>query len=1676
MQDVAVCCRRIGRRLSVAPRPVAGILVAVAGLISFWAGPGIAQQALVQIQEAVPAQPAAVQVQAAPVQIIAGGAQAAPDGEQQGPSSLGPILETDSDVDLLLSKATDFQRQHQHREALMVLEHILEQYPQKLTTVDGRVYRPARRAVHELVMRDRQTLDQYRLLVDGRVRGLLGGPAERCVDRAALENVVDFHFPASEGDEAAVRLAGLMMDEHRFHEARQLLRLVLGHYPDPSIRRGDLQARLAACEARLSYGQLADQAIRAAAGDSSADPHLLAAAKQIVADAAQRRRPINATGQVAGPMERLGRAGLSHDDRNLWFRTWTQAFDLEVEQLPGLRVHQNNRGATSRAQLSARWAEHAWRPTGRIVPIGERGYLRSNKGLICIDTRSGRVLWNKPDGEKEPAVRSRITTSFHVSVHSGDMPANPMEVSLFSDQMSKAVAVIDGQVYCIERSIPFYAAPHLHRQLRMLKARGQQFLTGSALVARDAKSGRLLWRRGRTGKANDPLGDVRFVSMPIACEDHLVLAYQDDQDLYLAAIEPSDGSVIWRKYLCSLSTDAMFVREVVGITAQGPQVYLASGQGAVFAIDGRTGQLDWAARYAREVADANWSRHLGWMQNRPTPYHGWDENNLLIVAGQLLVMPADAPRLIRLDPVTGNPFEPIDLDQPQYALADQGARLTVATADQLICYEVSPVDGGRPRIVWKAPVDAMTGRAVLTQSALFVPQQKQVITIDPQTGKRLAVIDCQTPFNDPVGNLFTDGRQLLAYGMERVYGLVDAQLQLEVLNQAIAREHEPADRLLRGRIRLALGAGEQGADDLRVAVAKLTDHEQRRHARQLLLDHLLRRVATGPADSPALLEEADALAVGAKQRLRVDLARVDWLIAQDQAVDAAELCLDLAEAPTTELVSIGRGDQKLDHLGAVAAAARLKGLADRQPAAVGPLVQRRADALFDQALTLDPLDQQQRLVDLVERFTGTDASLKALDRLLDQGEADVALAFAQREQLLERLSFNEDRSMAAYAMVNLAREYEAQGLDRQAWSTWTRVAEQFAGVPLAQAAKHAHFPPGDPDAATADPVIDPARVGQAEAVDPANAPDADAGQLGESGSLADLIDQPSPPPPPMADELARDRLVELVGSRRGEPDPARMPAPPYRLAWNGKGSNQFLLDDTDGSTRQFLSENLVIHDRAKSQLTCRPIDQPSKVRWTIRLPNNRWTSQYSRSVNVLEHTIDGHVFYTIDNRRITAHSLLDGRSLWEAPIDPAVIDQLEDPRLMARLTRGRAPLAVGQGVVVTSGVADGMFEQVRVYDAVSRGRLLWQRQFPTASVEGLVIAGDRLIIVCRQSGYRSVVCDLMTGQQLGRFNLPDLNLNAPMIWSDDALLCHDNRGTLFCHDLPTGKQRWRREHVRYQSTKQLSADVVYLMDNQGDSVLTRPGDGHILARIDSKQTEGQPTDVALTPDRKQLYALSRVSRDGVATTVLSVVDVQTTERIRTIELGPQYGAAIEAQTLAAAGDYLPWPRQQQREKQRGFTGQVELMVYGAHDGEPVQEEPIPGPNRKGLFSHVTQPAVIRGGRLVMVTNERISLVEHDDGQPVSDEEPATANPPPDDQATRNMRQILAQFDQALQSQTQRLAELDEAIATARQAGDKKQVASLSVRRAALARQVDDSRERRQELQAMLERFIEDRSN
>ncbi len=925
------------------------------------------------------------------------------------PAAVDAITEPDADVNFKLARATMALRSGNPDRAIPLLLDVLRNSPAAMASTNGATFRPAQKVALDLL----RTLPERTLAVyrhhEAASAGNQGRPLP--MDAAALEAVYRNGLPGPANAAAGLRLAGLLLDQARFRDARRVLLDMLDESPAAGVPRSELLARLLVACARVGDSAQAEWAW--AELQRPGDTHRWSSLGAELRPAAAT--PSNAWTMAYGGPSRDGAPGSACPDlaaNDAWVIRWGTNLDPgAVRGTPGDGVRTNlpPQFSLSRGYAAACMTDRCLRPAAELIFAGNRAWINGFDALAMIELDTGRDLpCTAHATETAPERAAAFTTQM------------PREAWVFGNRLNRAASLIDGRVYCVEENYRASLNANVREQPVLI---GNAYVKveqpcGNALAAYDAGTGSRLWRVGReVAAAAEPktqrpwrANAIRFAAAPVLCAGLLLAPIEDDSGLGMIGLDANSGRAVWRTRLAYGFLYLMPRTAPLTITVDGAQAYLSDGNGSVSALDGGDGSVLWTALYETwtdasstnavnaAVAGADVPAALAG-PTLPAKADTWEESLVLVAGETVVAMPEGSQEILAFDRRRGTRLstrgKPEGVD---YVVGRQGASVIVAGGRAVACLDVTD---GRER--WRMPLAGSTGRGTLYGCEVLIPCGREILRLKAADGTALGSLRAQTMDDLPLGNLYVNGEQLLVAGPERLYALVNARRTLASLDERLMRNPTADAYAERGKLKALLGRYTEAVADFREARKRQCGGGGEDPARRSLLSALWHVAEQDAGESKALHAEALEVAGTAAER-----AESTWRMAQYRERNGdtnGALALYTALVTGSDVtIPPTLNDPNWEVSAPRLASRRIRTLTAGDARGLALLEEPASNALT----RLGPAPACMALVEVATVFAGTaagrDAALKAAQVAVDHGDLGTAEVILQRSLALSKPS------------------------------------------------------------------------------------------------------------------------------------------------------------------------------------------------------------------------------------------------------------------------------------------------------------------------------------------------------------------------------------------------------------------------------------------------------------------------------------------------------------------------------------------------------------------------------------------------------------------------------------------------------------------------------------------------
>ncbi len=955
----------------------------------------------------------------------------------QGASS-GPEVEESSRILNLFRNAEQAADRSDWKLAIDSIQRILESPEGLMSTMAGEglaLYEsPRRRALRYLAGLPPEALEAYRLLYDGRAKGLLD-QARRDHDLALLREIGDRYLLTRYGMEASRLLVSWLLDSGRAGEALLVIEEV-----------ESIEYVLAVTDvARTSYGEWSS---------------LKSAALSMVGDEDGALEAVNAFS------ERVG----SGDARGKLLETALRRYVLRPSgggssswlagrggDWPAFGGGGSCRGVMSsvepsfaenmpwRQMLSPEMAE-LWSDRETVTAlrlpvsygVAQDGwlYVRASDHCVAVDLQSFSLLWRsrRPDPDLERrAESSRLSES-----------------DILEDYVSGGLSVGHGLVLSIERGDDLYAegagdGAGPRRIFRQQQGFSRNNVTAdyrNRIVALDALTGEIRWQRGRDQDADERLQGAQFLAVPVAVGSGLWVPYRRAGDLYLGVLRPEDGGLVRETPLCTLGSRSVHSHLALHLAVADGLCFVPTGQGLLFAVNTHDGSIRWASRYGETRA----SRFRGRRGKEPPAPKEW-LTSVPIVTGKLVILasPEDG-RVLAFDRFSGALLWSMPSEEHHYLI---GADETTLWLGGL---KVSALSLADQVYQWTAPLPDAMGRASLCGETIYGSTRNGLVRIDARTGQDdlIALPEDQAP----LGNLLCIGDSMVSVNPVEVRSFPDRN---SFASTQEAHRGDPSDVRLGMRLAFMelLNRNPRGAMTAleQVVIPDSAEGDTlAKHVAHLRVDAMLQLASlpTTPIDeSLAYLAEANRTAIDPKDRVSARLSLGDRLRRVGRNREAYESLLELSQGRLGDEIVVDGPVRRPARLVAADVLRRIEpelspGEVEGLSASVGAVYELAIGKLSSFMTRREGVRLLKRMADGGILDGWSQSALNALGvSALDRGR------FERAEQyFLESVRMGSNRGRTAEAMFSLVELYldSEQGFPGMADAYLQRLESEYSGV------------------------------------------------------------------------------------------------------------------------------------------------------------------------------------------------------------------------------------------------------------------------------------------------------------------------------------------------------------------------------------------------------------------------------------------------------------------------------------------------------------------------------------------------------------------------------------------------------------------------------------------------------
>ena len=370
-----------------------------------------------------------------------------------------------------------------------------------------------------------------------------------------------------------------------------------------------------------------------------------------------------------------------------------------------------------------------------------------------------------------------------------------------------------------------------------------------------ATNGKLTWELGDSYEKG-PLSDCYFLGPPLPFGGLLYILIERNQQFCLVCLDPeARGKVVFILPLATIAVplkDDSFRRIWAAPLAYSDGILVCpTNSGIVLGVDLLSRSVVWAcpyeAWYSAPKADESGILKPGWtftpdgrtMRALPPPDH-WRASAPVISDGMVVYAPPDALSLFCVSLRDGSLLWSRKKKDDELYLGGVYSGIVVIVGKG----SVEGIRLASGESLWKLETGMPSGQGIAAGEVYYVPLQEsmrskepEICAIDMHKGRIIAHL--KTRNKDVLGNLLFFQGQMLSVTPWEIAAYPDLQSKIGQINERLGRDaNDPVGLTERGSLRRNKGELSGAIEDLRYALKNKPDRDTRHRARSLLFEAL----------------------------------------------------------------------------------------------------------------------------------------------------------------------------------------------------------------------------------------------------------------------------------------------------------------------------------------------------------------------------------------------------------------------------------------------------------------------------------------------------------------------------------------------------------------------------------------------------------------------------------------------------------------------------------------------------------------------------------------------------------------------------------------------------------------------------------------------------------------------
>ena len=405
-------------------------------------------------------------------------------------------------------------------------------------------------------------------------------------------------------------------------------------------------------------------------------------------------------------------------------------------------------------------------PSAMPIRVGDTLLLRSASSLYGVDYRTGKRIWQHPNGPF-PSEQRELDIPPMRSIGNQSNINSLVAQRVWNDNPFGSVSS-DGERAFVIDDLNEVELISISPMMGMRGVRRADNMTNTLVALELATEGKMIWRLGASADEVSNLSDAFFLGAPLPLDGRLYVMAEIAGDIMLVCLDPRTGDEIWRQQLAAVESGSISVDAARRVTGAAPTYHegvliCPTGAGTIVAIDLVDRMLRWGVSYPRRLNFPQTMNTRSTSTDKSILMRRWHKGTSIAVQDSVYVTPTESDVLMCLDLVDGSrKFADRRRGSSRYVAGIRGGKAIIVGDKSVVA-----IDAKNGRELWETDrkllsvSEQISGRGLFGKDDYLIPTSaNRLVRISLKDGKLLE--ERATRFE--LGNLVAVGGEIISQG------------------------------------------------------------------------------------------------------------------------------------------------------------------------------------------------------------------------------------------------------------------------------------------------------------------------------------------------------------------------------------------------------------------------------------------------------------------------------------------------------------------------------------------------------------------------------------------------------------------------------------------------------------------------------------------------------------------------------------------------------------------------------------------------------------------------------------------------------------------------------------------------------------------------------------------------